>query len=165
MPHIAPLLADQLAAIAPQDIQRLAARMAQDAFAGIFRLTLNGSAKEMEDALAEVEPRCFNWCQAGNSNEAQALRMALLISGIDQWGLAYSQTFGLNAIPGVTSLLGQLRGRLEPQLDALFQQFDLVADRRLSHPQFLGSSGETEQPGGGLKDPYCGKRRQRVRHG
>ena len=88
MSHIAPLPADQLAVIAPQDIQRLAARMAQDAFAGIFRLTLNGSAKEMEAALAEVEPRCFNWCQAGSSNEAKALRMALLISGIDQWGLA-----------------------------------------------------------------------------
>ncbi|MBK7415527.1 MAG: hypothetical protein IPJ38_10870 [Dechloromonas sp.] len=123
MSHIAPLPADQLAVIAPQDIQRLAARMAQDAFAGIFRLTLNGSAKEMEAALAEVEPRCFNWCQAGSSNEAKALRMALLISGIDQWGLAYSQTFGLNAIPGVSSLLGQLRGRLDPQQDALFQQF------------------------------------------
>ena len=123
MSHIAPLPADQLAVIAPQDIQRLAARMAQDAFAGIFRLTLNGSDKEMEEALTEVEPRCFNWCQAGSTNEAKALRMALLITGIDQWGLAYSQTFGLNAIPGVTSLLGQLRARLEPQADALFLQF------------------------------------------
>jgi hypothetical protein len=121
--HIAPLPADQLAVIAPQDIQRLAARMAQDTFAGIFRLTLNGSDKEMEEALTEVEPRCFNWCQAGSTNEAKALRMALLITGIDQWGLAYSQTFGLNAIPGVTSLLGQLRARLEPQADALFLQF------------------------------------------
>jgi hypothetical protein len=47
----------------------------------------------------------------------------LLVSGIDQWGLAYSQTFDLNAIPGVSALLGNLRARLDPQADAQFQRF------------------------------------------
>jgi len=122
MTGIAELPPDQLSALASPEIQRLAARMAQDTFAGIFRLTLAGDAEQVVEALGEVEPRCFNWCQAGSSDEAKALRLALLISGMDQWGLAYCQTFELNAIPGLTALLDKLRSRLEPKADALFQR-------------------------------------------
>lgn len=120
---IAEFPADQLSAIATPDIQRLAARMAQDAFASVFRLTLSGDAEQPHNALPELESRCYNWCQAGATEEARILRMALLISGIDQWGLAYSQTFGLNAIPDLSALLGSLRTRLNPQADALLQTF------------------------------------------
>ena len=131
--QVADLPVDQLATIAPPDTQRLAARMAQDAFAEIFRLTLNGPGKTFDDALSAVEKRCQNWCQAASSQEAKNLRLALLVSGIDQWGLAYSQTFELNAIPGVSILLGKLRARLAPKDDAMFQHFfgqiaDIEAD-------------------------------------
>ncbi len=115
--------ADQLSPLASPEIQRLAARMAQDAFAGVFRLTLSGDIEQLKKTLPEAELLCFNWSLAAPSEEARALRLALLVSGIDQWGLAYSQTFDLNAIPGVTALLGNLRARLDPQADAQFQRF------------------------------------------
>jgi hypothetical protein len=114
---------DQLATIASQDTQRLAARMAQDVFAEVFRLTLNGSGQAFDDALSAVKKRCQNWCRAANKQEAKNLRLALLISGVDQWGLAYSQTFELNSIPGVSILLGKLRSDLDPKDDAMFQIF------------------------------------------
>ena len=123
MSELADLPPDQLAAIAPQDTQRLAARMAQDAFATIFRLSLEGDSKSLSDALSQVETASYNWCKAGESGNASALRFALLISGIDQWGLAYTQAFGLNSIAGVTALLGSIRNRLSPEEDTLFQRF------------------------------------------
>ena len=123
MPDLADLPLDQLAAIAPQDTQRLAARMAQDVFAAVFRLSLDGEAKSLDGSLSRIESGAFNWCRACDNTNASALRFALLISGIDQWGLAYSQTFGLNSIPAVTALLGNLRHRLSPDEDALFQHF------------------------------------------
>ncbi len=114
---------DRLAGLASADVQRTAARMAQDAFAGIFRLTLAGDPERLGAAVAELEPRCANWCQAGGSDEARALRLALLIAGMDQWGLAYSQAFGLTAIPALTAFLGKLRQRLDAAGDARFQQY------------------------------------------
>lgn len=123
MPDLAELPPDQLAANAPQGTQRLAARMAQDAFARIFRLTLDSDAKTLTDALKEIESASYNWCQAGGKSNGSALRFAMLISGIDQWGLAYSQAFGLNSIPGITALLGAIRNRLSPEEEALFQNF------------------------------------------
>jgi hypothetical protein len=121
MSSIAEFPADQLAANTPPETQRLAARMAQDAFAEIFRLTLTGDAAQVALALPEVELRCSTWCQASSDNETNLLRLALLTSGIDQWGLAYSQTFGLTAIPGITALLGNLRANLDARSDAQFQ--------------------------------------------
>lgn len=115
--------ADHLSALVSPEIQRLAARMAQDAFAGVFRLTLGGDLEHLKKTLPEAESICFNWSLAGATEEARALRLALLVSGIDQWGLAYSQTFELNAIPGVTALLGNLRARLDPQADTQFQRY------------------------------------------
>ena len=123
MSDLADLPPDQLAAIAPQGTQRLAAHMAQDAFATVFRLSLDGENKSLNDALSRLETASCNWCKAGESSNASALRFALLISGIDQWGLAYSQTFGLNSIPGVTALLGSIRNRFSPEEDYLFQNF------------------------------------------
>lgn len=117
------MIADSLAGIASPDVQRTAARMAQDAFAGIFRLTLEKDTERLQGAVAELLPRCRNWCQAGGNDEARALRLALLVAGMDQWGLAYTQAFGLTAIPALTALLGALRTGLDAADDARFQQF------------------------------------------
>ena len=114
---------DQLAPLLPPDTQRLAARMAQDGFATLFRLTVDGDAQRVAAALADLETRGRNWCAAGHSAEATALRAALLISGLDQWGLAYSQAFGLTAIPALSALLGALRNSLEPAVEARFQGY------------------------------------------
>lgn len=115
--------ADQLAATANADTQRLAARMAQDVFAGVFRQAVLADAAQGEAVLAEVTARCFNWCQAGGDEPSCALRLALLISGLDQWGLAYTQAFKLNAIPELSALIGALRNRLDARSDARFQQY------------------------------------------
>ena len=115
--------ADQLAATANADTQRLAARMAQDVFAGVFRQAVLADAAQGEAVLAEVAARCFNWCQAGGDEPSCALRLVLLISGLDQWGLAYTQAFKLNAIPELSALIGALRNRLDARSDARFQQY------------------------------------------
>lgn len=114
---------DGLAALASPDTQRLAARLAQDVFAGAFRISASPRPDQDAPLIGEAEQRCHNWCQAGEGEDARALRLALLISGLDQWGLAYSQAFGLNAIPALSALIGALRGRLDPRADARFQWF------------------------------------------
>jgi hypothetical protein len=98
--------ADPLADLANADTQRLAARMAPDV-----------------GVLGEVAAQCANWCRAGGSDEARALRLALLISGLDQWGLAYTQAFGLTAIHPLTALIGGLRTRLDAREESRFQQY------------------------------------------
>lgn len=115
--------ADQLAALVAPDTQRLAARMAQDAFTTLFRLTLEAEPQTFGATLAEIDTRCQKWCQAGDGPAAQALRMALLVSGLDQWGLAYSQAFGLTSIPALSMLLGALRGSLDSAADARFLRY------------------------------------------
>lgn len=114
--------ADQLAALASADTQRLAARMAQDVFAGVFRQTAAEAAPDV-GRLGEVAAHCFDWCRAAASDEARALRLALLISGLDQWGLAYTQAFELEAMPALTALIGGLRTRLDARDDVLFQRY------------------------------------------
>lgn len=119
----APIL-DALAPLVNAETQKMAARMAQDVFTGTFRLTLDpDSSAATGRVMAEVESRCHLWSQAGESDAAQAARLALLISGLDQWGLAYSQTFQLHALPALSSLIGALRHRLDPQAEARFQGF------------------------------------------
>ena len=114
--------ADQLATLVAPDTQRFAARMTQDAFTALFRLTLDADNDKLGATLADIDIRCRNWCQAADGADAQALRMALLISGLDQWGLAYSQAFGLTSIPALSMLLGALRGSLDSTADARFQR-------------------------------------------
>ncbi len=114
--------ADQLARIAAPDVQRLAARMAQDAFTTLFRLTLDRDPEQLGAALADIDTRCDRWCRAGDGPDGQAMRLAMLISGLDQWGLAYSQAFVLNALPALTTLLGSLRNGLDAGADARFQK-------------------------------------------
>ena len=113
---------DGLAALAVPDLQRLAARMAQDAFTRIFRLTLEGDEGALQAAVAEIGQLSRNWARAAADDDARALRLALLANGIDQWRLAWRQAFGLAAIPGVGALLGALRGELDAAAEVRFQQ-------------------------------------------
>ncbi|MBS1144003.1 MAG: hypothetical protein H6R14_1409 [Proteobacteria bacterium] len=122
-PAAAQIPADQLASLANAETQRLAARMAQDVFAGAFRQAATVDAAPDVGVLGEVAAHCFDWCQAGANDQARALRLALLISGLDQWGLAYTQAFGLEAIHSLTALIGGLRTRLNARDDTLFQQY------------------------------------------
>ncbi len=114
--------ADGLADLAPPEVQRLAARMAQDAFTLIFRLSLERDEAALQAAVAELQERANNWARAAPGDDARALRLALLVSGIDQWGLAYARAFELAALPGVSVLLGGLRSALDAAADARFQQ-------------------------------------------
>ncbi len=112
---------DSLAATLPPAAQREAAHVAQDAFATIFRLTVAGGMRDCDAALAAVGQRCRNWCAAGD-DAARTLRRVLLVAGLDQWGLAYSQAFGLAAIPALSALLGSLRTAMDTAEDARFQR-------------------------------------------
>ena len=119
--HFAPP-ADGLANLAAPELQSLAARMAQDAFTRIFRLTVEADAAALDAAVGEIGERASNWAQAAADDEARALRLALLVAGIDQWGLAYAQAFGLAAMPGVSGLLGSLRMDLDAAAEARLQR-------------------------------------------
>lgn len=123
MTTVAKIPVDPLAELADAETQRLTARMAQDIFAGIFRQAVSADAPSAESTLAGIAERCRNWCRAAGSDEAGALRLAMLIGGLDQWGLAYSQAFRLNAIPALTSLVGALRTQLAARDEALFQAY------------------------------------------
>lgn len=112
---------DGLATLATPDVQRLAARMTQDAFTRIFRLTLEGNESAMRAAVVEIGHLASNWTRAAEGDDARALRLVLLVHGIDQWRLAWCQAFGLTAIPGISLLLGDLRNGLDAATDARFQ--------------------------------------------
>ena len=118
-----PLPEDSLAAFANTDTQRLAARMAQDVFANTFRESAATDMAALADRMTALEQQCHNWTQAADGDDGRALRLAMLISGLDQWGLAYSQAFGLNAIPPLSALLGSLRTGLEAAAEARFLQY------------------------------------------
>jgi hypothetical protein len=128
---------DPVAELASADFQKQTANMVQDAFAQVFRLSFSaeGESDELrQSALGEIHRLIRNWVAAAGTNDpakvesAKGLRLALMISGLDQWGLAYAQAFELNAIPALTTLLGALRTGLDPQAEANFQQqFDRLA--------------------------------------
>ncbi len=116
----APVFTDQLASMASPETQRLAARMAQELFAHLFQASADTST---DLDLKALENQCSNWSQAGENEAAKSLRLALLVTGLDQWGLAYSQAFGLTAIPALSHLIGALRTALDSTAEARFQQF------------------------------------------
>lgn len=137
MTTAAQIPADPFAVLANTETQRLAARMAQDAFAAVFRMAVTPDSDIETGALGELAGRCYNWSQAGADQEACALRLALLVAGLDQWGLAYTQAFHLNAIPALTALIGGLRTRLDAQADARFQKyFSTLADNEFAVVDF-----------------------------
>lgn len=115
-------LHDPLAALAPPRVQAEAADLARESFTQAFRHAAAESSSFPQEAL---RTQCLEWVQSDPDAEARALRMALLLAGLDQWGLAFSQAFGIQAIPPLTTLIGALRTSLGPEDDARFQrQFD-----------------------------------------
>lgn len=118
---------DSLVALASADVQKRAALLAQDAFAQVFRLSIGEDDSGRAAGVESLRSALANWVSAGGTDAARALRMALLLSGLDQWGLAYSRAFALQAIPGLTELVGGLRTALDPRDDAQMQlQFAAV---------------------------------------
>ena len=112
-------LDDPCAALVPPADQAAAADLARDVFTQAFRHAAGASSPFPLDTLHRT---CLDWVQAGADADARALRMALLLTGLDQWGLAFSQAFGIQAIPPLTALIGALRTGLSPADEALFQQ-------------------------------------------
>ena len=112
---------DPLATGADKDIQRQAAATVQDLFSRAFRLSVTHGewdAKRLEELVNGIS----NWQKAGVDDDARATRLALILSGLDQWGVAYAQAFKLTAIPALTRLMGDVRTRLTPEEEARFQQ-------------------------------------------
>ncbi|CDM23975.1 hypothetical protein BN940_07546 [Castellaniella defragrans 65Phen] len=115
-------LDDPLAALAPPGVQSQAADLARDAFTRAFR---HAAAEPASFPLDTLRTQCLDWVRADAGADARAVRMALLLAGLDQWGLAFSQAFGIQAIPSLTALIGALRTGLDPAEDARFQhQFE-----------------------------------------
>lgn len=113
---------DRLAGLASAAEQRKAAHSAQDAFARVFRWGFEGADDERRRGVLSVEQALVVWADEGAGEDVCALRLAMLMTGLDQWGLAYSQAFALSAIPGLTALMGRLRTGLDPQREARVQQ-------------------------------------------
>ena len=116
------LAPDSLATLASPDVQRLAACMVQDAFTRIFRLAVEGDDVAVCAAVDEIAGLSRNWVRAGANDDARALRLVMLVSGIEQWRLAWCQTFGLASIPAASALLEALRDGGDGTADERFQQ-------------------------------------------
>lgn len=103
---------DRLESTVARDAQEQAARLVQDAFAEVFRHTLDAAPEAQVTAVMSVCAKLAEW--AGMSDaEGSAARKALLLSGLDQWGLAWSQAFGPAAAVGITALVGALRDTMD----------------------------------------------------
>lgn len=114
------LPADPLASLASRDPQIQAARLAQEAFATAFRLSVENGAERREAALATLAGHLEQWILM-SSADARPLRRALVLTGLDQWGLAYSQIFGAEALGGVSDLIGRLRNTIPVEIEAACQ--------------------------------------------
>jgi len=115
-------LQDSLADLAPHALQREAAKLAQEAFALAFRQTLEGKGDERPQIIAQVVQRLMGWANEKREGEvnteadhhaARHLRQAMLLSGLDQWGLAYGQVYGPGAMTGLSALVAGLRAGLD----------------------------------------------------
>lgn len=102
-------LNDPLAVQLPREIQMQAARSIQDGFAGAFRATLEMAGNERHKEIDRIARVLAAWAAEPKDDGVSALRLALLLSGLDQWGLAYSQVFGAEAMAGLTELVALLR--------------------------------------------------------
>lgn len=123
----APLPPDPFATHVDAATQRQAARLAEESFARAFRLSVAESEPARLKGVSELRADLADWVAAGADDEVRALRLALLVSGMDQWGLAWSRAFELAAIPALTELIGALRTGLDARAEARFlRQFAAV---------------------------------------
>ncbi len=115
--------ADPLLSLADTATQRHAARLAQDAFAQAFRLSVGEAGQN--GGVAGLHAELARWAADADAagEDARALRLALLLAGLDQWGLAWSGAFGLTAIPALSELVGRLRTGLDAQAEARFLRY------------------------------------------
>lgn len=113
---------DSLAPLATCDVQRQAARLVQEAFAAAFRLSIEAVAEQRQSALQKLSGHVSEWCCMAPRDEA-LLRRTLLLAGLDQWGLAFSETFGANALTGLSTLVGALRNEMDVQEEAACQGY------------------------------------------
>lgn len=121
------LAADPLLVHADEATQRQAAQLAQEAFARVFRLSVGEDEDRCRRGVAQLRRDLHDWAQAGADDAARAQRLALMLAGLDQWGLAWSAAFDLLAIPGLTELLASLRGELDAPAEArLGRAFDAI---------------------------------------
>ena len=118
--NAATLPPDPLAALASRDVQLQAARLAQEAFAASFRLGAEAGPGGLRvEAVTKLVQHLNAWVGMATADE-QIVRRVLLMTGVDQWGLAYSQIFGPGALGGVSALIGALREpiRIEDEADS-----------------------------------------------
>lgn len=119
---------DPLALHVDAAVQRQAARLAEESFARVFRLSVAEGDAERLKGVAQLRTDLADWAAAAADPEARALRLALLLAGMDQWGLAWSRAFGLVAIPALTELIGALRTGLDEAAEARFlRHFEGIA--------------------------------------
>lgn len=126
-------MTDPLLSLLPRDVQTQAARHAQDGFALAFRQTLEARPEARQKAMQEAAARLEQWIAEGDAGKTQALRAALLLSGLDQWGLAYSQIFGAEAMHGLGELVAAVRSGAfgSAALDAI-ERIDAAAESAFS---------------------------------
>lgn len=105
-------LPDSLDSTVPRDAQEQAARLVQDAFAEVFRHTLESAPEQRIAAVVKVSAQLAEWAAMSDA-EGRAARMALLLAGLDHWGLAWSQALGPAGLVGITALVGALRDTLD----------------------------------------------------
>lgn len=113
---------DSLRELASRDVQQQAARLVQEAFAAAFRLAIEASAAQCQSTIEKLAGHLGEWAGMASREEA-LLRRTLLLSGLDQWGLAFSDSFGATALSGVSTLVGLLRNELDAQEEAISQGF------------------------------------------
>lgn len=123
------LPADPLEELAPRDVQIQAARLVQEAFGAALRLSAQGGeSKQLDEALGRLADHLREWSRM-TTLESAHLRMALLLAGLDQWGLAYSKVFGPAALAGVSAILADLRDGLGVEEEAACQRYmDMLHD-------------------------------------
>lgn len=102
---------DPLADRVDADTQRQAARLVQEAFAAAYRLAGEGGSATRTERVRMLAGHLGDWADM-SARGGRPARFALLLAGLDQWGLAYSQTFGPEALGGVSALILLLRERL-----------------------------------------------------
>lgn len=121
-------LIDPLAAQLPRDIQIQAARLAQDGFTHSFRLTLETPTEKLQAAIAEAAKKLAEWACEPTDSKLSALRLGMLLGGLDQWGLAFSQAFGAAAMAGLSALVNELRASAADQGFAASESIEQIND-------------------------------------